>query len=82
MVTIMEKIHDAILLIIAKIIKKGKVSPLEIDYYSRKMKSVYGIKFPRIIRIIIIDVDDVFFNRNWAEVCLGSLGRTRIDAGQ
>ena len=26
--------------------------------------------------------DDVFFNRNWAGVCLGSLGWTRIDAGQ
>ena len=27
-------------------------------------------------------IDDVFFNRNWAGVCLGSLGQTRIGVGQ
>ena len=26
--------------------------------------------------------DDAFFNRNWAGVCLGSLGRTRIGVGR
>ena len=26
--------------------------------------------------------DDAFFNRNWAGVCLGLFGRTRIGVGQ
>ena len=29
-----------------------------------------------------METDDAFFNRNWAGVCLGSLGRTQIGVGR
>ena len=35
-----------------------------------------------VIQWKFLDLDDAFFNRNWAGVFLGSLGRTRIGVGQ
>ena len=52
----------------------------------RNLNNKYSSHY-RIIKCINFEpihyaIDDAFFNRNWAGVCLGSLGRTRIDAGQ
>ena len=48
--------HNYAILMIPQILEKGKTSPPEVDYYSGKIESVYGINLPIILRIIVIYV--------------------------